>query len=215
MRVRKGSKYKHPARFMGKFPSLKLNRTVLWGSQLVRDYLYMLEFDVNVLSYSEQPLVINHVLGSLPYKYTPDFLVERSNKRQIIEIMPEDQLDEAGTGLYRSIYSACRQKGYDFLIVTDKVIQMQPRLSNIKLLLKYARTPISPQHQILCAKFIGRNSQATFGEMVQFFESHGTTRQVVYALMYAGEVIFDLMQPIGFSTKLRSPAAALVHRKAS
>jgi hypothetical protein len=215
MRVRKSKQVSTP-KFKGKFPSLKLDRTVLWESQLVQDYLYLLEFDADVLSYKEKPFKIDNINNSLRYGYTPNFLVERSNITQIIEIKAEDQLEsEAGTPPYHLIDYMCRQEGYDFLIITDKEIQAQPRLSNIKLLWKYAKTPMSPQHQILCNDFMRRSRQATFSETVQFFESNGVTRQVVYAFMYWGMLVFDLMEAISADMNLQLPTATRARRKVS
>jgi hypothetical protein len=45
---------------IGKFPSLKMNRVIWWESQLERDYIYLLEIDPEVLSYSEQPFTISY-----------------------------------------------------------------------------------------------------------------------------------------------------------
>lgn len=215
MRVRKFSKRGSAAKFIGKFPSLKLDRTILWGSQLIRDYLYLLEFDPDVLSYCEQPLKLHYIYDG-PRYYAPNFLVERSNKKQIIEVKAESQPEgEASIIKYRLIDSIFRQEGFDFLIITDKIIRAQPRLDNIKLLWKYARTPITPQHQILYKNFMRRNRQAPLRETVQFFESHHVTGQVVYALMYQGVFVFDLMRPINSETILHLPTAALAYRKVS
>jgi len=216
MRIRKHSKHRSAVKFIGKFPSLKLNRTVLWGSQLVRDFLYLLEFDPDVLSYREQPMQLDYVHNSVQYGYIPSFLVKRSKNQQIIEVKSEEQLgSEAATIKYRLIASILRQEGYDFYVVTDKTIRVQPRLDNIKFLWKYARTPITPQHQILCHNLMRRNHDVAFSEVVQFFESHHAPRQVVYALMYRGAFTFDLMQPIDSKTILQLSAIALADKKVS
>ena len=46
---------------IGKFPSLKMNTTIWWESQLERDYIYLLEIDPDVTAYQGQPFCnLNH-----------------------------------------------------------------------------------------------------------------------------------------------------------
>lgn len=59
----------------------------IWYESLSeRDYMYLLEIDPDVLSYSSQPLKIIYTLDNRQRRYTPDFLVERRRQKQIIEI---------------------------------------------------------------------------------------------------------------------------------
>jgi hypothetical protein len=46
--------------YRGKFAALKSNGTVLWKSTVVRDYLYLLEFDQGVLTYENCLLEIHY-----------------------------------------------------------------------------------------------------------------------------------------------------------
>jgi hypothetical protein len=182
---------------IGKFPSVKLMKAVWWESQLERDFIYLLEFDPDVLSYKEQPLAIFYNSNGKKRRYTPDFLVERADKRQIIEVKPEeDAIKEENALLFKSVAPLFNKKGYEFLIATDVMIRTQPRLSNIKLLTKYARTPINPQHQIECYEFFTRKQEACLDEVIHFFAAKNEGIQVVYSLLYHGVLTIDLMQPI-------------------
>jgi hypothetical protein len=87
---------------------------------------------------------------------------------------------------------------------------VQPRLNNIKLLWRYARTPIAPQHQILCQELLSGCRQIRFAEAIRFFEAHGVTREVVYALIYRGVLATDLMQPLDAAATIYLPSAASV-----
>jgi hypothetical protein len=196
MPVRKISN-KGTKKVIGKFPSLKIKRAVWWESQLEQDYIYLLEFDPDVTSYKEQPLTIFYNLNGKKRRYTPDFLVERSAKRQIIEVKPEEHvMKEENALLFKSVAPLFNQEGYEFLIATDTMIRLQPRLSNIKLLTKYARTPINPQHQIGCHEFFARKQEASLDELIHFFAAKHEGIQVVYSLLYHGVISVDLMQPI-------------------
>jgi hypothetical protein len=203
-----------PVKAKGKFPSLKLNRTVCWQTLLERDFIYLLEFDPNVLSYKERPFSINNASVNLRQDYVPGFLVERPNKKQVIEVRVEEQAKE-NTELYRSIASVCCREGYEFLVVTESKIRVQPLLDNIKLLWRYAITTLSPQHQILCLGFMNGRLNTTFRDAVRFFESENAPKQVVYALIYWGLLSIDLMKPINADTLVYLPKAATMVRKVS
>ena len=81
-----------------------------WESQIERDFIYLLEFDSEVLSYQEQPLRIQYVRDGRVHKYTPDFLVKRANRRQIIEVKPERKAQsEESKAFFRIVAAICRR----------------------------------------------------------------------------------------------------------
>ena len=73
---------------IGKFPSLKNKSTVWFESHLEKDFIYLIEFDKSVIKYQEQPFKIKYFLNGKPCIYTPDFFIEKPNKKQVIEIKP-------------------------------------------------------------------------------------------------------------------------------
>lgn len=214
MRNRKSSNQCNAIRFVGKFPSLKLDKMVLWRTQLERDLLYLLEFDVDVISYRAQPFSIDYVCNGTLHYCIPAFLVERTNKSQVVEVKLEEQLKK-GAEDYRSVAAVCSREGYEFLVFTESTIRSQPRLDNIKQLWRYARTELTLQHQLLCRDFIRGKRQATFDELIHFFESRHVPRQVVYALAYHGVIRIDLMQPIKPEAVLWLPEDSLAFGKVS
>jgi hypothetical protein len=188
----KGSK-----KIIGKFPSYLMGIIVMWESKLERDFLYLLEFDLDVLSYTGQPMRILYSCAGKVRRYTPDFLVVRKHKRQIIEVKPLNRVSKGDNEQrFRIISQVCRTHGYEFKIVTDANIRVQPRLDNIKLLWKYARTPFHPQHQIYCKALLGGGKEICLGEVIQVLESKGVSRQIIYSMMYHKVLAVDLMRPI-------------------
>jgi len=79
---------------IGFFPSIKNGRPVAFESHIERDFLYLLEYDRNVVNYYEQPFTINYKQNDRQRRYTPDFLVIRSDKTQVIEIKPYEKYIE-------------------------------------------------------------------------------------------------------------------------
>ncbi|MGQ4648877.1 TnsA endonuclease N-terminal domain-containing protein [Lyngbya aestuarii] len=89
-----------------------------------------------------------------PRRYTPDFVVTRPQKTQVVEVKPSNRADtEKNLNLFRKIAPICTANNQEFVVVTEPMIRAQPRLNNIKLLYKYARAPIAVQLSRLPAIF--------------------------------------------------------------
>ncbi|HWS90681.1 MAG TPA: TnsA endonuclease N-terminal domain-containing protein [Pyrinomonadaceae bacterium] len=200
---------------IGKFPSLKMGRIVWYESLLERDYMYLLEIDSDVISYREQPGRIYYTLDGRRHHYTPDLFVERMREKHLVEVKPKKRAEEEE---YRRLFliamDTCRSEGYEFKVATDEVIRLQPRLNVVKLLYKYARTPILPQHQIYCHEFFAERQEAPLGEITQFFASKRTGQQVVYALIYHGILLVDISKPLTYNCVVRLSVPAYATRKA-
>lgn len=205
------------SKIIGKFPSLKMGKIVWFESQIERDFIYLLEFDREVISYREQPERIAYSRDGQSRSYTPDFLVRRPDGEQIVEVKPEEKLcKEENILLFQSVAPLIKAQGREFLVITDKQVRVQPRLDNIKLLWRYARTPITPQHHIACARMLFRRKQVSLAEAVSFLESCGFTRDVVYALVFHGVLATDIMQPINSSLPVYLPKSdSIMRRKVS
>ena len=73
-------------------------------------------------------------------KYTPDFLVERSGSKQVIEVKPASKVETfVNSDRFNEITNFCSFNSLKFAVVTEETIRGQPRLDNIKLLYKYVR----------------------------------------------------------------------------
>jgi hypothetical protein len=196
---------------IGKFPSVKMGRVAWYESLLERDYMYLLDSDAQVQQWEEQPLKIRFVHNGKTHHYTPDFEVHRTSKKQIVEVKPQKKVDSGEWDfLFRIATSLCEREGYEFLVVTDKTIQKQPGLENVKKLWKYARTPLLPQHQILCKKFFCRNHvpEISLGELLSYFRAEKIPVEVAYALIFFGALEIDMAQPINPKNLIWIPSNA-------
>ena len=191
-----------------KFPSIKLGRMVYCESGLELDYAFLLDPDRGVISFQEQPGKIKYYLGGKLHRYTPDFLVIRPHKKQIVEVKPRSKaFTEENRVLFGIIKAICLKSGYEFIVVTDKEIREGVRLSNVKALWKYGRTLISPRHHIYCQEFFSQNSRATLGELFAFFACRGEGRGVVFSLLYWGVVGIDIELPLTTQSPVHLPAS--------
>lgn len=179
-------------------------RPVHWEGAIERDYFFLLEIDPDVISYHEQPLKIEYVLEGKKHRYTPDLLVERRDRRQLVEVTLRRKVAKREAE-FRTIAAVCARHGYEFVVVTEEQIRLQPRLNNVKLLWRYSRTSITPQHQIACQEYFSGRGEATFADLMTFFATKGIGKQVAYGLLYHGLLDFDVMSPLTPESLVRLP----------
>ena len=199
---------------IGKFPSLKMNTVIWWESQIERDYIYLLEIDPDVLSYTGQPFKIPYTSNGKPRLYTPDFFVERRSKKQVVEVKPEHQVrSERNINLFRRIAPICQDWGWDFRIVTEQMIRIQPMLNNIKLLYRYARGPLTLQNYLDCLEYFRNQRPTKLKDAEQSLLSKGVLRELLLRLLYFDILETDLMKPINSESLIQlSPNAGKLER---
>jgi hypothetical protein len=129
---------------IGFFPSRKNERLVAFESLIERDYIFLLEYDRDVICYKEQPLEITYRDNNRRRKCYPDFEVQRKGRKQLIEVKPHAKLveilhDETTINKFNAVALYCDANGYsNFKIVTDKDIRAGNALKNISLLFSYS-----------------------------------------------------------------------------
>lgn len=131
---------------IGKFPSLKMKRMVQFESTIERDYVYVLDYEVDVTSFEEQPFVIEYRYADKTRRYTPDFHVVRSGRNVLVECKPADLVStDENQRKFAAARQICALREWEFEIVTDIQLRSGSRLSNIKLLRQYACHTIRPE----------------------------------------------------------------------
>lgn len=182
---------------IGKFPSLKNKSTIWFESHLERDFIYLIEFDKSVVRYQEQPFKIKYFLNGKQLLYTPDFFVERQDKKQVVEIKPQSKAEKSEfVHFSKVITNHLAEKDYEYFVITDSTIRLQPRLSNIQLLWRYARFPINTKHKILLHELFGESLQFSFLEVCSFLSQAKEQKELVYALLFHGYLVTDIEKPI-------------------
>jgi hypothetical protein len=192
---------------IGMFPSLKTGRMIGWESLLERDHDYLLEMDPDVIDYEEWPFRIYYCVDGKQHFYTPDVLVTRRSRNipQVVEVKDKETAEkEKWQRLFKIIRPICRDEyGCEFIVATDREIRVQPRLENIKIIYKYARTKIGSKHQILLHSLFGDRETLPLQEIVEGFAATAAGKPEVYALIHRGILSLDLSQHINPSTIVR------------
>jgi hypothetical protein len=118
----------------GKTPSYKNDQMVRYEGALERDAITLFEASHNVLRYREQPTTIFYPDGARLRRYTPDFELELDTGELLyIEVKHTNSLDCAKVSHKLScITKHFRASSMDYLVLTEKVIRQEPRLSNLR-----------------------------------------------------------------------------------
>ena len=166
--------------------------------------MYLVEFDNHVLSYEEQPLQIGYSIAGKLHHYTPDFLIHHDNStKYIVEVKPKKKLlDQTIINRLQAVAPLFEEQGCKFLVAADDMIRVQPKLKNIKLLWKYARTPLLTHYQAFCEDIFCRKPAITLSDLIDFFASKRLGREVVFALIFHRIIEFDLMNPLSATSTL-------------
>lgn len=196
----------------GFFPSAKNGRPVGYESLIEKDYIYLLESDQDVISYYEQPVKILYTYKNRNCMYTPDMLVYRKNKIQLIEIKPYQKLnmllhDEATLRKYSVAASYCKQQGYDeFKIITDQEINAGSLLSNVKYLFSYSTLNVPATIKMKIRSIINNTGSMSISDIISCTHEQIDNRKMlayIYSMIYHHEISADLELPISKYTTVR------------
>lgn len=197
---------KRSSKKTGFFPSNKNQRSVAFESLLERDYIYLLEFDQDVISYIEQPMTIKYSFNGKCYKYTPDFQVLRKTKSQIIEIKPKAKLIKIlkDENKYRGLQAGFKYaQAYDseYKIVTDNDIHVGCLLKNIKYLFTFSNIDVPDKLRRSIITELSMSNQMQIKELVTKLtinDHHEKNKIIAYifAMIYKHYILTNLYEPI-------------------
>jgi hypothetical protein len=201
--------------YRGKFAALKSKSMVLWKSQLVRDYLYLLEYDKDVLTYENCPVEVNYTYAGESHVLIPDLRVRRRNTLQLVKLVSSRDLTNCEGEV--CLPAAPKQvEGYDLIILRELEVRQRPFLDNVKILWRYARVQVeAPQYQFLCLDFFRCRDYAplSLGEVIKFFARHHLSEKEVFALLFHGTLSVDMKTELTLSSLISYTATDAVLAK--
>src|SRR5258706_12024206 len=139
-------RHKSYSSFTGYFPSDKNKLAIHYESTIERDLLFYLEFALDVISYEEQPMVIEYSIendfdkkGNIRiHFYIPDFRSNCKSGPKIYECKPESKVDnEHSQGQIIAGERWSKENVHEFILVTDKSLRTGNALYNQRLCWRY------------------------------------------------------------------------------
>lgn len=125
------------ARNTGKYPSHKMHRMLQWESEHEANAMRLLDADPNVICFQEQPCEILYQLDGIQHRHYPDFLAINQHSRTLIEV--KSTIDANATDIAKRtafLQKALPSFGYQYRVMLAEDVEAQPRLDNIKRILK-------------------------------------------------------------------------------
>ncbi len=193
----------------GNIPSQKSTpHMVPYHGLLKRAYVYLLEYDPLVQCYEVQPLSISYVTGTRVARYTPDFRVVWTQQRpRLVACLPETTANHPTSLMaFTAAQLWCHQHDHDFALITDSTLRPhRVLLSNLEMLAVHAFSAIPPHmYDYFLKTIISIESPFSPLELVQRTPLlHPIqTKSWLWNLVYHGELLTDLTQPLTFTSTL-------------
>ncbi len=187
------------ARNTGKYPSIKMKRMMQWESVHEENAMRLCDADPEVISFSEQPCVIRYVMRGKGHLHYPDLLMIKQSGSYLLEVktLADAQSKEVAE---RTALLMCElpKHGYQYCLVTAEELSTEPRLSNVKQLLKLGKDPVT-----LAQVEYFRRHFATHGNCV-WRDFTDTLLKPLSRLILDGYLKIDLSQPLQKNTAIYS-----------
>lgn len=191
-------------RFRGKFPSVKLKRSVHWESLIERDALLHFDHHPLVISYQEQPSkeFYYNDEGQQRVCY-PDFLLKLAGGDELlVEVKPKKKLRDKRTRQKLDLIARrFAEQGRAYRVLTEENIRREPLFGNLHLIreaLLLNRSTDAPDEVLAVLKGDGVTS---LGDLAHLLGSE----TAVLALIATGALRTDLEQSLSHRSLVWSP----------
>jgi hypothetical protein len=175
---------KSPYRTVGRFFSWKRDAEVQWESALERDFIHHLEYSEAVIKFREQPITVQIPSDGRQRRYTPDFYAIQDTGHYVYEVKPAHR---AGRSHYENLFKAAEEffgnHGYRYRVVTEQWIRREPRLENIKILMRYRTRTVSSAHVDLAHKILAATSPLKISDLASELASSDRPLATIYQLI--------------------------------
>lgn len=131
-----------------KYPSVRLGRSVHCESSLEAEFAELLDACVAVSRFCEQPAIIHYQMDGVPHRHIPDFLASTKHRKAFIEIKFERDVTPDVMARTEFLQRALKNKGYEYHLLTERMIRRDAYLENARFLLKRGRMPLPRQREL-------------------------------------------------------------------
>ncbi len=181
-------------RVVGSIPFPDKNpEPIEWESRNERDAIYLLGFLKEISFIASQPLKFEYLdTENVVRVHFPDLQVNIGTRKYLIEVKPEKRVKdfESRTSL---IKPQARAKGFEYIVLDTSVIHVFPRLSNIKLLLRYRSIQPSAEIRSLVTAIFSEVHECTIAELQG---ASSLPLEIIYSLLVHYMLQTNLHLPI-------------------
>lgn len=187
------------ARITSKYPGKKAGRMMQCESSHERNAMLLLDACPAVANLSEQPCAINYILDGQQRRHYPDLLVQGFGWKELWEV--KTQKDSCASDISRRtsfLKKYLPSHGYGYRMVLAEDLSLNPRLENVKKLLRLGRVDIPLEAREEIRLLFKAHSSLPWG----FFVNNLTDVSINYIsrLILDGLLAIDIHQPISAET---------------
>ena len=186
----------------GRWFSITAGRFLEYESLLERDWMLLMDFDREVEWICEQPLRLRYMKDEQPASHVPDLMVWRAGTPELCDVKCEERLEDPefraqveATGL------ACAEAGFGYRVLSEPDSQL---LVNVRWLAGFRERPPDPDGERSRMLSVLATSSLTIGELLADACEGMLARPVLMHLLWAGDALADLSDPIDNETIVRA-----------
>lgn len=172
---------------------------LVWESLLERDALLYLMFVERVKSVKSQPFAVVYDNQRRSIETFPDIeAIHQDGTLEIIQIKTEAGLERylQENPRFRSERMIFEQMGWAYRVLTERTIQVEPRLSNLKELRHYLYRSVDPSIVASTLAIARGRKTAKIGEIVKALAALGAHHADVIALIAQGKLSADILKEL-------------------
>jgi hypothetical protein len=190
------------ARMTGKYPSLKMQRMMQWESEHESNAMRIFDATVEVIAFNEQPCEIVYEMDGEWFRHYPDFLIQTLDGNTFCEVkMAADAASDEVAKRTAHLTQYLPYYDYQYRIELAEDLAREPRLGNLKRLLKLGRVDVSLTEKEHFRQFFKQHDAILWSDLKQD-ECHPMLLPQACRLILDGVLTIDLNQPISESSAI-------------
>lgn len=190
------------ARMTGKYPSWKMQRMMQWESEHESNAMRVFDASVEVIDFNEQPCEIIYEMEGESFRHYPDFLVQTLDGNTFCEVkMAADAASDDVAKRTAHLTQYLPYYGYQYRIELAEDLAQEPRLGNLKRLLKLGRVDVSLPEKEHFRQFFKQHDAILWSDLKQN-ECHPMLLPQACRLILEGNLTIDLNKPISESSAI-------------
>jgi hypothetical protein len=188
----------------GRWFSTTAGRFLDYESLLERDWMLLMDFDRQVEWICEQPLRLRYRKDGRPASHVPDLLVWRAGTPELCDVKSEERLeDPVFLAQVEATGRACAEAGIGYRVLSEPDRQL---LANVRWLAGFREPPADPdgERARMLAELI--DGASTICGLLAGAIEPALARPVLMHLLWRGEVMVDVTEPIRECSRVWKPA---------
>lgn len=153
-------------RATGRYPSMRMRRNIEWDSPHELNAYRLLDTNPFVLEFSEQPCVIRYRLNGDEHRHYPDSLIRTKDSKFLWEVKTKaDASRPEVQERTRLMVDQLPSYGFQYSVQLAEDLSREPRLKNVRLLLRLGRCPLSFEQLEFSRKLLSQVTSVTWGDI--------------------------------------------------